>query len=70
MVHAYCLKCRKKMEIRDPVHRTLKNGAPATSGTCPRCGTKMFKFDKRKKDQGYSALTGGKLPTTTKIAAV
>ncbi|MGA2367871.1 MAG: DUF5679 domain-containing protein [Dehalococcoidia bacterium] len=49
MIHAYCFKCREKREIRDPVHRTLKNGTPATSGTCPKCGTKMFRIEKRKK---------------------
>jgi len=25
---------------------TMKNGKPATQGTCPVCGTKMFKIGK------------------------
>ncbi|MFC1950700.1 DUF5679 domain-containing protein [Chloroflexota bacterium] len=25
---------------------TMKNGKPATQGTCPTCGTKMFRIGK------------------------
>ena len=40
MAQAYCLKCRKKREIKNPQNVTLKNKRPATRGTCPNCGTK------------------------------
>ena len=30
----------------DPEDITMKNGRPATKGTCPDCGTKMFKIGK------------------------
>ena len=43
---AYCMKCRAKREIRNPANVTLKNGRPATQGTCPTCGTKMFRIGK------------------------
>ncbi len=42
----YCVKCRSKKEMSNPQEVTLKNGKPATSGTCPDCGTKMFKIGK------------------------
>jgi len=29
MATAYCVKCRDKREIKDPVETTLKNGRPA-----------------------------------------
>ena len=45
-MEAYCLKCRTKREIRTPTQVTLKNGRPATQGTCPTCGTKMFRIGK------------------------
>jgi len=32
-VTGYCLKCKKKVDIKDPVHITMKNGKPATTGT-------------------------------------
>jgi len=46
MTTAYCVKCRTKREIKDPEETTLKNGRPAVKGTCPECGTKMFRIGK------------------------
>jgi uncharacterized Zn finger protein (UPF0148 family) len=43
---AYCLKCRDKRQMKDEKATTLKNGRPATQGTCPVCGTKMFRIGK------------------------
>ena len=43
---AYCVKCRMKTEMKNPVAITLKNGRPAIQGICPRCGTKMFRIMK------------------------
>ena len=45
-MQAYCVKCRAKVEIRNPQNITFKNGRPATQGTCPRCGTKVFRIGK------------------------
>ena len=44
MVEAYCVKCKAKRDIVDPKKVTLKNGRPATSGTCGKCGTKIFRI--------------------------
>ena len=43
-VMGYCVKCREKREIKDPTEITMKNGKPATKGTCPVCGTAIFKI--------------------------
>jgi RNase P subunit RPR2 len=45
-MQAYCLKCRQQREMKDAQAITMKNGKPATSGTCPVCGTKMFRIGK------------------------
>lgn len=45
-MQAYCLKCRAKREMRDAKQTTLKNGRPATQGSCSVCGTKMYKIGK------------------------
>jgi len=45
-MQAYCVKCRAKREMQDPKAITMKNGKPATQGTCPACGTKMFRIGK------------------------
>ena len=44
MVQGYCVKCKAKTEIADAKKITMKNGKPATQGTCPKCGTKVFKI--------------------------
>ncbi len=44
MPQGYCMKCRTKREMKNPEKVTLKNGRPATKGTCPNCGTKIFRI--------------------------
>nr|AIF14594.1 hypothetical protein [uncultured marine thaumarchaeote KM3_67_E08]AIF24790.1 hypothetical protein [uncultured marine thaumarchaeote SAT1000_40_A08] len=46
MTTGYCVKCRTKREIQGATAVTLKNGKPATKGTCPECSTKMFRIGK------------------------
>lgn len=41
---AYCVKCRSKIEIKDPEEVKMKNERPAIRGTCPKCGTKVFRI--------------------------
>ena len=44
MTEAYCVKCKEKREMKGEEKVTMKNGRNATKGTCPVCGTKMFKI--------------------------
>jgi len=39
---AYCVKCKKKVEMKSPQHITMKNGRPGLKGTCSNCGTGVF----------------------------
>lgn len=41
---AYCVKCREKREIQDPVADFNAAGAPVTKGTCAHCGTKVYRM--------------------------
>ena len=43
-VKAYCMKCKAERTMSNVTVVTMKNGRPAANGTCPVCGTKMFKF--------------------------
>ncbi|MCL0057887.1 DUF5679 domain-containing protein [Dehalococcoidales bacterium] len=45
-MQAYCVNCRTKREMKDPKSITMKNGKPATQGTCRVCTTKMFRIGK------------------------
>ena len=44
MVEAWCMKCKAKREMKNAAKVTMKNGRPAMSGVCSKCGTKMFKI--------------------------
>ena len=44
MTMGYCVKCKASREIKDAKQITMKNGRPATQGSCPVCGTKIFKI--------------------------
>jgi RNase P subunit RPR2 len=46
-MQAYCMKCKTKREMKDPRQVIMKNGRPATQGTCPVCGTKLFLIGKK-----------------------
>ena len=58
MAEGYCVKERKKVEIKDPQQVTMKNGRPAIQGTCPDCGTKIFKIGKLELALRSLALVG------------
>ncbi|MFA5926880.1 MAG: DUF5679 domain-containing protein [Patescibacteria group bacterium] len=47
-MQAYCVKCRKKVDVSNAQEITMKNGKPAIQGTCPACGTKVFRIGKAK----------------------
>jgi len=44
MPEVYCVKCKAKREAVDTKKVTMKNGKPALSGVCQKCGTKVFKI--------------------------
>jgi len=45
---AYCVKCKAKKEMKDPEEVSMKGKGGtkrrAMKGTCPDCGTKMFRI--------------------------
>lgn len=43
-MQGYCVKCKKKQEIKDAKEITMKNGKKAMKGSCPVCGTGMFRI--------------------------
>lgn len=45
-LQAYCVKCKKKVAIKNAQKVTLKNGKPATKGVCPHCATGVFRIGK------------------------
>jgi len=43
-MEAYCVKCKKKVEITNGAAQTTKNGRQIMKGTCNKCGTGVCKF--------------------------
>ena len=43
-MEAYCVKCKSKREMTNANEVTMKNGRKAMKGTCPSCGTGMFRI--------------------------
>jgi len=41
---AYCVKCKKKVDISNPKSVTMKNNRKATKGKCPRCGSGVYRI--------------------------
>lgn len=41
---AFCLKCRREVDIKYPQYTETRNGKPATGGVCPCCGIRVFKI--------------------------
>lgn len=48
-MEAYCLKCRKKVEIQNPVETETQKGQPMVRGTCPVCKKGVCKLLKKQK---------------------
>ncbi|HTT66789.1 MAG TPA: DUF5679 domain-containing protein [Gemmatimonadales bacterium] len=40
----YCVKCKAKRVMANVKEVKMANGRPALKGTCPVCGTGMFKI--------------------------
>lgn len=43
-IEAYCMKCKEKKEMKNPVPGTTRNGKPITKGTCPVCGSTICRI--------------------------
>jgi NAD-dependent SIR2 family protein deacetylase len=43
-MEAYCVKCKKKMEMTDAKKTKMRNGREMMKGTCPKCGTGMCRI--------------------------
>lgn len=51
MPSAYCVKCKKSVEIKNPTKATIgKRNQPALKGTCGSCSTRVCKIVSRTND--------------------
>jgi len=59
-LEGFCLKCRQNKTMVGILLTTLGNGTPAIRGTCPDCGTRIYKLLPKRSvtDQRKSARIG------------
>src|SRR5688572_136975 len=43
-IQAYCVKCKAKREMVNPIAVYNTNGTPGTRGTCSVCSTTLFRM--------------------------
>ena len=53
-MEAYCMKCKTKREMKDPVAEFNAKGSPVTLGTCPVCGTKLYRMGRTPAHEGLT----------------
>ena len=53
-MEAYCMKCKTKREVKDPVATFNAKGSPVTIGVCPVCGTKLYRMGKTPEHEGLT----------------
>ena len=51
-MEAYCMKCKTKREMKDPVASFNAKGSPVTIGVCSVCGTKLYRMGKTNAHEG------------------
>ena len=69
-MEAYCMKCKTKREIKDPVASFNAKGSPVTTGTCPVCGTKMFRVGRTDAHEGLTPPAKKEKPRHGKLVIV
>jgi DNA topoisomerase-1 len=69
-VEAYCVRCKAKREINQPVADFNKNGTPITVGTCSVCGTKVYRIGKTELHEGMVAPKKKEKPRSGKLVIV
>lgn len=56
-MEGYCVKCKAKKNLTDPVISQTKRGGYMAKGKCPDCGTVMCKI--MSKDNADKAIADG-----------
>jgi DNA topoisomerase I len=51
---AYCVKCKEKRELKEPIAVFTKSGTPATRGICAVCGTSLFRMGRTEAHDGIT----------------
>ena len=53
-MEAYCMKCKAKREMKDPVADFNAKASPVTIGVCSVCGTKLYRMGRTEAHEGMT----------------
>src|SRR5437764_15297609 len=67
-IEAYCVKCKKMVEMEDGEPVWTSKGTPGTRGTCPECGTIVFRMGRTPAHDALIRPAAVKVEGGTKIA--
>ena len=70
MLEAYCVKCRTKREVMNPVADFNAAATPITRGECGVCGTRLFRIGRTEAHEGMTAPERKKPARSGKLVIV
>lgn len=68
-MEAYCVRCKTKHEIKNPIATFTAQGTAATRGECPVCGTTLFRMGSTSAHAGLQPPTVERKDRKTKATA-
>lgn len=68
IAEAYCVRCRQKVEMDSPEPVWTSKGTPGTRGTCPDCGSTVFRMGKTPAHAALVRPAAVRVESSTKIA--
>ncbi len=67
---AYCVKCKTKREIQDPIAQFNAIGTPVTKGKCPVCNTSLYRMGATPAHEGLEKPAKKVKPRSGKLVIV
>jgi hypothetical protein len=67
-VEAYCVRCRQMVDMLDGEPVWTSKGTPGTRGTCPNCGTTVFRLGKTPVHDRMNRPTAVHVGSSVKVA--
>jgi hypothetical protein len=68
VIEAYCVKCKRMVEMSSPEAVWTSKGTPGTRGVCPDCGTTVFRMGKTAAHQALVRPAAVRVEGAVKIA--
>jgi hypothetical protein len=68
LYEAYCVRCRRMVDVSDPEPVWTSKGTPGTRGSCSECGTTVFRMGKTAAHEAMYRPSAVRVGTSVKVA--